>query len=826
MADSSHTPDPGAQRSGPVGFSDQSALHDDLAAEQAHLDELLHRVDTARGQLEQRLKDVRKEADIDDPQGLMMRDREARDITQRLESYTAAEIGLMFGRIDVEDDDPENAVPASDKEGAPLLDRRYIGRIGLHDSDETMRTLLMDWRAPMARPFYLATTLHPDGVHTRRHIKTRGRTVASVSDERLISEDSSSAEGEGDTTAQTSTVATEGALLDAVNRARTTHMRDIVETIAAEQDTIIRSEHRGVTVVQGAPGTGKTAVALHRAAYLLYTWREQLEKSGVLIIGPNDRFLSYISQVLPSLGETGVVLATPGTLLPGLHTVPETSLLAREVKGSIEMVTILADAVKTWQTVPDEPMDFSIDAVTVTLTPSMVRAARTRARRSRKPHNQARPLFIEHAIKSLANAMAETIGADPLGGENLLSTNDRAQLKDDLAEEPAILEALDEFWPELTPEQVLTRLYSDPAEAAPDYDEQTWEGLRRAESDEGSEEGDREATPWTDADAPLIDELADLLGIIDDEQAAAKERDAWLEKIAEAQEALDILTGSASQDLDDGFAPEVLMAYDVIDAESLADRQRVRDTRSTAQRAAADVRWAFGHVIVDEAQELSAMAWRMIFRRSPNRWMTIVGDPAQTGNPAGVESWDDALTPFVDQRWRMHELSVNYRTPQDIAEIAAQLLAEVAPDQDAPIALRETGTGVAYRGRSELMESVRAARKAAGEGLVGVIYAPGSVSEAELEQLAALNDPGDAESHAATDANASADAHADGAHAAEIVVADTASAKGLEFDEVVLVEPAEIVDASPMGLNDIYVAITRATQGLTVLHDQALPWEL
>lgn len=775
------------------GARPEPAAHSALAGEQAHLDDLLRRIDDARAELERRLKNVRKEADIDDPQGLMMRDREAMDINHRLESYSAAEIGLMFGRIDVEDEDPENPVPSSPSSTAEglSLDRRYIGRIGLHDDDESMRTLLMDWRAPMARPFYLATTLHPDGVHTRRHIKTRGRTIVSVADERLMARDGDGpAPAVEDEQATGATVATEAALLDAVTRARSLHMRDIVETIAAEQDTIIRSEHRGVTVVQGAPGTGKTAVALHRAAYLLYTWREILEKSGVLIIGPNDRFLTYISQVLPSLGETGVVLATPGTLLPGITTVAERSLLAREVKGSLEMLTILADAVKTWQSMPDQPRDFTIDGVTVTLTPRMVRAARTRARRSRRPHNQARPLFVEHVVRSLADAMAETIGADPLGGHNLLSERDRAQLREDLGNEAVIVEALEEYWPELTPEAVLERLFAHPEEAAPEYDEQTWAGLRREEK-QNTEGTENQATTWTDADAPLLDELADLLGLIDDEEAAAKEREAWLERIAEAQEALDILTGSATQDLDDGFAPEVLMAYDVIDAETLADRQRVRDTRTTAQRAAKDVRWAFGHVIVDEAQELSEMAWRMIFRRSPNRWMTIVGDPAQTGNPAGVETWTQALSPFVADRWQLHQLTVNYRTPADIAALADRLLRWIAPEQAATVSLREHGTGV--RVATDVEAAVRQARKLAGDGLVGVIFSDDTTVDPALS-----------------------DEHTMAAKVSDI--------KGLEFDEVVLVDPQAIAAASPQGLNDVYVAMTRATQGLTLVVTES-QWE-
>lgn len=768
---------------------------DDIAAEQRYLDDLLERVDQAREKLEQRLKAVRLEADIDDPQGLMVRDREARDIAQRLDSYSAAEVGLMFGRIDVEDAEAENPVPGNEH-----LDRRYIGRIGLHDDDEQMRTLLMDWRAPLARPFYLATTLRPDGVHTRRHITTRGRTVRSVADEQL-----STTAGPTDAvgTGRRGGVAKEEALLDAVNRARTAYMQDIVETIAAEQDAIIRAAHRGVTVVQGAPGTGKTAVALHRAAYLLYTWREQLDNTGVLIIGPNDRFLSYISQVLPSLGETGVVLATPGTLLPNLHTVPETNLLAREVKGSAEMLTILADAIKTYQTVPEDSIDISIDGLNVQLTPKMVRAARTRARRSRKPHNHARAAFLDHGLNALAEALGESIGADPLGGENLLGKGDIATLREELGADPTVVDALGQFWPELHPTQVLERLYADPAVIAVDYDEDTWRGLAAHPSGE-----------WTDADAPLIDELIDMLGYVSDEETAAEEREQWLEKITEAQEALDILTGSASQDLDDGFAPEVLMAYDVIDAETLAARQRVRDHRTTAERAAADSRWAFGHVIVDEAQELSEMAWRMVFRRSPNKWMTLVGDPAQTGNPGGVDSWAEALSPFVADRWQLHQLTVNYRTPKDIADLAAPLLHEIDPSQPSPLALRESGTGVRYAKAatgaelgSKVQATVEQARELTGEsGLIGVITA----DPARLEHVVTEQAAEQSEAHKA---------------GVEVVLVDTAAAKGLEFDEVILVEPADIVESSPQGLNDLYVAMTRATQGLTVVHARPLPWD-
>lgn len=407
--------------------STETAPTPEIDAEQATLDELLSVVDEARERLTDRLRRVqRRSADIDQPQLLLERDHETASISQRIDEYSAAEIGLFFGRIDVEDTEPENPVVDDSPGGdGSTLDRRYIGRIGLHTNDDEMRTLLMDWRAPMARPFYLATTLHPEGVHVRRHIRTRGRTVTDVADERLTGTMTGEDSGRTATTAgagagigTTGSVAQESALLHAVNRARDRHMHDIVDTIVAEQDRIIREEHRGVTVVQGGPGTGKTAVALHRTAYLLYTWREQLANTGVLIVGPNPRFLDYISQVLPSLGETGVVLATPGTLLPGVTTRPLSAepLIGQEVKGSVEMLEILANAVSDHQQVPEAPIIFDVDSVRVSLTPKIVRQARTRARRSQRPHNLARSRFRDSVLDQLRDTMANSIGADPLGG--------------------------------------------------------------------------------------------------------------------------------------------------------------------------------------------------------------------------------------------------------------------------------------------------------------------------------------------------------------------------------------------------------------------------
>ena len=605
--------------------------HPDLPAEQDHLDEVYAHLDAARRRDQESLRKVMLDDDPE-PQARVEREVEYHRLQTNLERYRHAEVGLVFGRIDIADDEPDNPVP-----GAPGLDRRYIGRMGLSDADDDYRSLLMDWRAPQARPFYLATTAHPEGVTLRRHLRTLGRTVRAIDDERLTGDDATAGAGADGAGAGAEAsiedgVGGEAVLREVIDSARTGHMRGIVETIQREQDLIIRDAGRGAMVVQGGPGTGKTAVALHRVAWLLYTHRDQLAKTGVLILGPNTTFLEYISRVLPSLGETGVVLRTIADLYPGVSGTGEESLATREVKGSEEMTHILRQAVRDRQPDLAEAETVTFDGVELAITPAMVRAARTRARRSRKPHNLARPLFREHLVESLARLLADRIGADPLGGENLLSTTDVADLRDELDDDAVISGVLDDMWPELTPEELLTDLLESEdriASAAAEYDDATRAALLRPAG-----------TPMGPSDPPLLDELAELLGDVAD---AGDEREWWREQIADAQDALDILTGSAQQELDDGSDAEILMAYDLIDAEALAERHRDRDVRSTADRAAGDREWTYGHVIVDEAQELSAMAWRMVRRRSPNGWMTIVGDIAQTGSPAGAVSWAGAL---------------------------------------------------------------------------------------------------------------------------------------------------------------------------------------
>ncbi|MDN8604425.1 AAA family ATPase [Corynebacterium ureicelerivorans] len=714
--------------------------------EQAYVDTLFAHLDAEVARAQARLDEVQRDVDPDNPDSdaLVRRETEYHGLNAKLDALNVAETGLVFGRIDVAEDDPENPVS-----GRPDLERRYIGRMGIDDREDNYRTLLLDWRAPLARPFYLATTAHPEGVESRRNIRMRGRTVTAVDDE-VLSGDSAEFSSAG--------VGSEAALRRAMNEARTGHMRSIVETIQREQDEIIRDPTRGVMVVQGGPGTGKTAVALHRIAYLLYTWREQLTRTGVLVVGPNATFLEYISRVLPELGETGVVLSTVVQLVPGFTPDGSDSTAGREVKGSIEMVTILKRAVQAYETVPDAPVRLTFDGVPVDATPQMVKAARTRARRSRRPHNQARAHFAEHLTQLLAEALARRIGEDPLGGTNLLSDADVDQLHDDLADDPQVQRLIDAHFPELEPAEVLDALLTSKdaiAEVAGDYDDYTRAALYRAPG-----------SPFSHADTALVDELAVLIGTVDPEEQRRKEEEEWRELVAEAEGALDVLASSESTDNDDDqFEAEILSAADVIDAETLASRQRETDTRSTAQRARADQTWAYGHVIVDEAQELSPMEWRMVFRRCPSRWMTLVGDTAQTSSPAGVDDWTAALDPFVGERFRLHELTVNYRTPKEIADYAAEILAHIDPQAVVPQAIRASGVPVQFVPDLEALE-----HRAAREGLTTVI---------------------DAE--------------------------NVGDMKGLEFDHVVVVEPGKIIEASPQGWQDLYVAVTRATQTLTVV---------
>ncbi|MFG2295723.1 HelD family protein [Streptomyces sp. NPDC048603] len=666
----------------------------------------------------------------------------------------------------------------------------HIGRIGIREDDGERTPLVVDWRADVARPFYLATGYHPMGLRRRRHLTTRGREVTALHDEIL---DLTDAERTGHEGADADAV-----LLAALDAARTGRMHDIVRTIQADQDRIIRSPHRGVLVVEGGPGTGKTAVALHRAAYLLYAQRELLARRGVLIVGPNPAFLGYIGEVLPALGETGVLLATVGELFPGVRPTAGDRPGAAAVKGRAGMAEVLAAVVRDRQTLPETvPAGAGEDSAvlpepalevdhddygTLLLHRTMAHEARDRARATGLPHNLARPFFAFRIIDALTEQLADRLGADPYGGPNLLGPDDIAQLGKEIATSAEVHAAIDTLWPELTPQRLVAEFLADPTHL-PGADAAL---IRRA------------GGGWTAADVPLLDEAAELLGYDDAAERAAAERERQ-ERIAYAQGVLDLSEGSKSYEFED-MESEYLAAHDIIDAERMAERHEEADHRSTAERAAADRTWAFGHVIVDEAQELSAMAWRMLMRRCPTRSMTLVGDPAQTGDEAGLGSWERILGPWVGDRWELVRLGVNYRTPAEVMDLAAAVLRAGRPGFEPPRSVRSTGVRPWVRAAADLPAEVA---KAVAEGVPAegrlAVIAPRALHGVLAEVLPEV------EAGAEPDLTRS------------VVLLDPRQSKGLEFDTVIVVEPA---DQQP---SDLYVALTRATQHLGVLHTGRLP---
>ncbi|TQN42031.1 DNA helicase IV [Blastococcus colisei] len=746
----------------------------DLATEQHYVSGLYTRLDEVRARTVRRL-DEQLATVPHNPQAIGEREAQVELHTQRIVALDAAESGLCFGRLDRRDAD------------AP----RYIGRIGLSAEDGDEEPLLVDWRAPAAQPFYTATPLHDLGVRRRRHIRTRGRTVVSVSDETLDLDDASGASG----------LTGEAVLLAELNASRTGRMSDIVRTIQAEQDRIIRADAGGVVVVQGGPGTGKTAVALHRAAYLLYTHRERLARSGLLVVGPTPTFLRYIADVLPSLGETGVVLADLGGLRPGLRADAVELPEAAEVKGRLAMAEVIAAAVRARQAVLDRPVELEIDGTPLRFTKADAARVRSRARSASRLHNEARPAVARAVIGLVARKYADTLGANVLGGANLLGEGDIAALRREVAAEPAVHRLVDRLWPRLTAERVVTDLLASPARlaaAAPDLSDGERALLHRPAS-----------APWTVADVPLLEEADELLGV-DDSAHRAHARREKQRRLRRAQDTLDQLHGSRSQDSETEDESEELSAGDLLDAEGLAERHEVADTRSVAERAAADRTWTYGHVIVDEAQELSAMAWRLLLRRCPTRSMTLVGDVAQTGSAAGASSWAEVLTPHLGHHWRLEELTVNYRTPAEIMAVADEVLVAGGSGGTAAQAVRSTGVRP-WAQRVDDADLADAVAEAAAEfdkedGTLAVVVPRSRLAAVAGAVGARL--PGTA---------------TDGELTTGPAVLAPEAVKGLEFDSVLVVDPAGIVADGVRGHNDLYVALTRATQRLGVVHPGDLP---
>ncbi|CAM04915.1 DNA helicase IV [Saccharopolyspora erythraea NRRL 2338] len=743
---------------------------DEITAEQQYVSMLYAKLDELRRDTTKRLTETLRQTG-GTPQARTERDISTTMYTDKLTQLSAVEHGLCFGRLDLDSGEVF-----------------HVGRLGLFDEEDEYEPLLIDWRAPAARPFYLATAAARDGVRRRRHLRTRWREVVDFEDEVL---DLDAAEQGSDLG-----LAGEATLLAALDARRTGQMGDIVATIQAEQDQIIRAGMNGVLVVQGGPGTGKTAVALHRAAYLLYTFREQLTKRGVLVVGPNSTFLRYIGQVLPSLGETGVLLSTVGGLFPGITATAAEPARAAEIKGWASMVDVLTAAVRDRQQAPKDHIEVQFDREPLRIQRRDVTHARTRARRSRKPHNLARRVFLQEMFSALTTQVADRLGRD------LLDRRDLDEINVELRGDPAVVEALDGLWPELTPQEVLDDLLSSPERL-------TTAARKHLDPGEREELLREPGAEWTPADVPLLDELAELLGVDDAKEREERARQAR-EELAYAQGVLHIM------EQDEEIADEErLRVSDVLDAELLAERHQTRSDLTAAERAAEDRTWTFGHVIVDEAQELSEMAWRVLMRRCPSRSMTLVGDIAQTGAPGGARSWHEVLGPYVADRWKLAELTVNYRTPAEIMTVAADVLDAMDTELEAPTSVRSSGHRpwlrhvAEERLATELPGVVADELHAVGDGRLAVLLPPERL--AELGGKVAEEVPGTA-----------VGTRPDGLESPAVLLT-VEQAKGLEFDSVLVVDPAGVVEESERGLNDLYVALTRATQRLGVVHTGEVP---
>ncbi|HEY8217191.1 MAG TPA: UvrD-helicase domain-containing protein [Acidimicrobiia bacterium] len=736
----------------------------ELAAEQRYVDGAYRHLDAMR---EAARRVARGYSDVGrggTHQARLERDVAEDQTRRRLAALDIGDLPLCFGRIDVQGDLTH-----------------YIGRVSVTDEDQD--PIVVDWRAPVAEPFYRATAVEPMDVVRRRHFLTRageGSVLVGLDDE-VFDRDAAAAADLA--------VIGEGALLAALDRARTGRMADIVATIQAEQDEAIRSALPGILVVTGGAGTGKTAVALHRAAYLLYTHRRRLDAGGVLLIGPNSIFLRYIDQVLPSLGEDDVQLATPTSLKPQYTVRAEDSPDVARVKGDPRMATVISNALQTREHPLPRDLVLTVDGEVLRLRRTTSKRIVERARRRRGSHNEKRPRVARAVVEHLREQYRRALGVAAPDDADW----DR-ELDARLRRLPDVRAALDRMWPVLSGGELVNDLFSFPAlvRSAADgvlsRDEQR--GLVRPRA------ADLRDVAWTEADLALIDEADALLGA----PARARPRRARRRR-----------TGA------DDTGARVVTELGVGGFLTAADVARRYNGDGAGAADESDEPRTFAHVLVDEAQDLSAMQWRMLARRCPSRSMTLVGDFGQASRPAAPRGWESVLEQLTrDQAWsdraapRTVTLTVNYRTPAEIMGVAHRLLAAAAPGIEPTRAVRRTGEPPRFD-EVEPVELVRAAASAAraaadDEGTVAIV-APSWMHD---DLVAALADVG---------------AVADSADAldAPVAVLDALGVKGLEFDHVVVVEPAALVTGDERGLRLLYVVLTRATHRLVVVHADPLP---
>ncbi|MCF0087823.1 MULTISPECIES: UvrD-helicase domain-containing protein [unclassified Streptomyces] len=731
-----------------------SARDEEILVEQRHLDRVYRRLEEKIHEAEFLMHDAARRGQVGTPGALAERDALVFRAGIHLNRLNNEFEDFLFGRVDLllgkdgkkGPDGAYTAVEPADGAVRPdhtadIAETLHIGRIGVLDADYS--PLVIDWRAPAAAPFYRATPVDPGRVVRRRVIRSKGRRVLGVEDDLMRPELTAYLDG------RELPVIGDGALMAALGRARTHSMRDIVSSIQAEQDLVIRAPAASVTYVEGGPGTGKTAVALHRAAYLLYQDRRRYA-GGILIVSPTPLLVAYTEGVLPSLGEEGqVAIRALGSLVDGAEAALYDSPATARVKGSLRMLKVLRKAARGALEGGGAPDRLRVVAFNrrLELEAAELEEIRRTALGGTAPVNLLRP----RARKLLLDALWAKSGAGSRHTDPELAAELRSSFDEDVSTEDPFTDFLDAWWPELTPRGVLqamaderrlgrwARRVLNPGEVR-----RIAKSLRR--------EG------LTVHDVALLDELQAILGV---PARPRRRREA---------DPLDQLTGL-----------EELMPV------------REESQRERAERLAQE-RTEYAHVIVDEAQDVTPMQWRMLGRRGRHATWTVVGDPAQSSwsDPdEAAAARDEALGSRPRRRFT---LTVNYRNPAEIAELAARVLALAMPGSASPSAVRSTGVeprfalmGETFAG-SVREEAARLLERV--DGTVGVVV-PMRRREEAARWLAGLGD--------------------------RVVALGSLEAKGLEYDATVVVLPAEIADESPAGLRVLYVALTRATQELTVL---------
>ncbi|MGW2457845.1 HelD family protein [Streptomyces sp. NPDC001761] len=749
---------------GSVQDAPDSVRDREISVEQEHLDRVYQRLEEKIHEAEFLMHDAAQRGQVGTPGALAERDAQVFRAGIHLNRLNNEFEDFLFGRIDLlpgkdGKKGPDGAYTAVEPaEGAvrpdntaDIAETLHIGRIGVLDEDYS--PLVIDWRAPAAAPFYRATPVEPGRVVRRRVIRSKGRRVLGVEDDLMRPELTAFLDGDA------LPVIGDGALMAALGQARGHTMRDIVSSIQAEQDMVIRAPAASVTYVEGGPGTGKTAVALHRAAYLLYQDRRRYA-GGILIVSPTPLLVAYTEGVLPSLGEEGqVAIRAIGSLVDGAEATLYDSPAVARAKGSYRMLKVLRKAARgalelgpaaaEGDTVTGPPARLRVVAFgrRLELEADELGRVRRTALGGTAPVNLLRP----RARKLLLDALWERSGAATRHTDPELAAELRSSFDEDVTGEDSFIAFLDAWWPELTPRAVLAAMADEKRLGRwarrilnPGEVRKVARSLRR--------------DGYSVHDIAMLDELQAVLG------APARPRR------KRELDPLDQLTGL-----------EELMPV------------REESQRERAERLAQE-RTEYAHVIVDEAQDLTPMQWRMVGRRGRHATWTVVGDPAQSSwsDPdEAAEARDEALGTRPRRRF---QLTVNYRNPAEIAELAAKVLALAMPGSEAPSAVRSTGVEPRFTVvRDSLEKTARAEAErllALVDGTVGVVVAMNRREEAR-RWLAGLGD--------------------------RVVALGSLEAKGLEYDATVVVSPAEIADESPAGLRVLYVALTRATQQLTVV---------